>query len=306
MLHLNRKQKAYHICDSPRLEKEPTGNLCMRGNVQKPPWISKTSCSIHWQWVSVGVTSFPPCAPAALSAQATDTGMRTTEVACHPAVKWTETESETVSESWIESGTETESENGTGIETEAGTENENGTEKETETEAESGIENATGNGTETERDRSDVSNHFLLRLYKEWRQRCKYLYKWDTYCKLFFSMFSLSGSDSYPERRGVRKGNTVYVYGSGLAEDSLRSAFSQHGNIIDLSMDNPRKYGTIKQRCVHIVVISTYCYECVAVLLIYSTVFSCFCFILWYCCDLFLFVVAHLSRLRRWSLQTRL
>ncbi|XP_005936322.1 negative elongation factor E [Haplochromis burtoni] len=47
-------------------------------------------------------------------------------------------------------------------------------------------------------------------------------------------------SDSYPERRGVRKGNTVYVYGSGLGEDSLRSAFSQHGNIIDLSMDNPR------------------------------------------------------------------
>ncbi|XP_014329787.1 negative elongation factor E [Xiphophorus maculatus] len=47
-------------------------------------------------------------------------------------------------------------------------------------------------------------------------------------------------SDSYPERRGVRKGNTVYVYGSGLVEDSLRSAFSHHGNIIDLSMDNPR------------------------------------------------------------------
>lgn len=51
----------------------------------------------------------------------------------------------------------------------------------------------------------------------------------------------LLGSDSYPERRGVRKGNTVYVYGSGLTEDTLRSAFSQHGNIIDLSMDNPRK-----------------------------------------------------------------
>ncbi|XP_043994033.1 negative elongation factor E isoform X3 [Gambusia affinis] len=51
-------------------------------------------------------------------------------------------------------------------------------------------------------------------------------------------------SDSYPERRGVRKGNTVYVYGSGLVEDTLRSAFSHHGNIIDLSMDNPRKYGS--------------------------------------------------------------
>ncbi|XP_056278461.1 negative elongation factor E [Pseudoliparis swirei] len=47
-------------------------------------------------------------------------------------------------------------------------------------------------------------------------------------------------SDSYPERRGVRKGNTVYVYGSGLGEDNLRSSFSQHGTVIDLSMDNPR------------------------------------------------------------------
>ncbi|CAB1351332.1 unnamed protein product [Coregonus sp. 'balchen'] len=49
-----------------------------------------------------------------------------------------------------------------------------------------------------------------------------------------------SRSDSYPERRGVRKGNTVYVYGTGLVEDSLRSAFSQHGTIIDLSMDSQR------------------------------------------------------------------
>ncbi|KAJ8334971.1 hypothetical protein SKAU_G00406100 [Synaphobranchus kaupii] len=47
-------------------------------------------------------------------------------------------------------------------------------------------------------------------------------------------------SDSYPERRGVRKGNTVYVYGAALVEDNLRTAFSQHGNIIDLSMDSPR------------------------------------------------------------------
>lgn len=59
-------------------------------------------------------------------------------------------------------------------------------------------------------------------------------------------MLIFTGSDSYPERRGVRKGNTVYVYGSGLVEDSLRSAFCQHGNIIDLSMDHPRKYATVK------------------------------------------------------------
>uniref|UniRef100_A0A8B9R9Q3 Negative elongation factor E n=1 Tax=Astyanax mexicanus TaxID=7994 RepID=A0A8B9R9Q3_ASTMX len=41
-------------------------------------------------------------------------------------------------------------------------------------------------------------------------------------------------------RRSVRKGNTVYVYGAGLVEDSLRTAFAQHGTIIDLSMDSPR------------------------------------------------------------------
>ncbi|KAK3525169.1 hypothetical protein QTP86_021414 [Hemibagrus guttatus] len=47
-------------------------------------------------------------------------------------------------------------------------------------------------------------------------------------------------TDSYPERRGMRKGNTVYVYGAGMVEESLRAAFSQHGTIIDLSMDSPR------------------------------------------------------------------
>lgn len=38
----------------------------------------------------------------------------------------------------------------------------------------------------------------------------------------------------------MRKGNTVYVYGAGMVEESLRTAFSQHGTIIDLSMDSPR------------------------------------------------------------------
>ncbi|XP_051992650.1 negative elongation factor E-like [Xyrauchen texanus] len=46
-------------------------------------------------------------------------------------------------------------------------------------------------------------------------------------------------SDLYSERRGLRKGNTVYVYGTGLVEESLRSVFAQHGNIIDLSIDSP-------------------------------------------------------------------
>ncbi|KAG2469132.1 HMR1 protein, partial [Polypterus senegalus] len=48
-------------------------------------------------------------------------------------------------------------------------------------------------------------------------------------------------SDSFPDRRPPRKGNTLYVHGAGMSEESLRSAFSAHGNIIDLSMDSPRK-----------------------------------------------------------------
>lgn len=273
--------------------------------------------------------------------------MRMMEAACRPAVKWTETESETVTvtESWTESGTETERETGTGIETGAGTERGNGTERGRETEAERGIETVTENGTETEMDRSDVSKFLLLQrevmqLYKKkiHHRGCYMLLPVDRNgvqnpvimwtscggggggyhmaCRDTLMIFSLSamlifsGSDSYPERRGVRKGNTVYVYGSGLTEDSLRSAFCQHGNIIDLSMDNPRKYGAIKQLCVHIVAISNDCYDCIVFLhTCIHTVFSFLCLILCLSCDLyflFLFLAAHLSHLRRWSLRTRL
>ncbi|TNN59734.1 Negative elongation factor E [Liparis tanakae] len=138
--------------------------------------------------------------------------MRRREAACQPVAKLTETKSGSATESRRESGKETGKETETGkgkwIETENATENESGTrkEKERETEAETRIESTTGNRKEKEKETlpSDVR------------------------------------SDSYPERRGVRKGNTVYVYGSGLGEDNLRSSFSQHGTIIDLSMDNPR------------------------------------------------------------------
>ncbi|KAJ3609358.1 hypothetical protein NHX12_023881 [Muraenolepis orangiensis] len=50
---------------------------------------------------------------------------------------------------------------------------------------------------------------------------------------------SMSTDEEHPDR-AARKGNTVYVHGSGMVEDSLRSAFSAHGTIIDVSMDNPR------------------------------------------------------------------
>ena len=49
------------------------------------------------------------------------------------------------------------------------------------------------------------------------------------------------GSDSFPERRAPRKGNTLYVYGEDMTPTLLRGAFSPFGNIIDLSMDPPRK-----------------------------------------------------------------
>ncbi|XP_075774380.1 negative elongation factor E-like [Pelodiscus sinensis] len=47
-------------------------------------------------------------------------------------------------------------------------------------------------------------------------------------------------SDSFPDRRAPRKGNTVYVYGTDMTQSLLRGAFSPFGTIIDLSMDNPR------------------------------------------------------------------
>lgn len=52
---------------------------------------------------------------------------------------------------------------------------------------------------------------------------------------------NLIGSDSFPERRAPRKGNTLYVYGEDMTPTLLRGAFSPFGNIIDLSMDPPRK-----------------------------------------------------------------
>ncbi|XP_053908060.1 negative elongation factor E [Cuculus canorus] len=47
-------------------------------------------------------------------------------------------------------------------------------------------------------------------------------------------------SDSFPERRPPRKGNTLYVYGAELSPELLRTAFAPFGAIIDLSMDAPR------------------------------------------------------------------
>ncbi|XP_051632631.1 negative elongation factor E [Manacus candei] len=49
-------------------------------------------------------------------------------------------------------------------------------------------------------------------------------------------------SDSFPERRPPRKGNTLYVHGAELSPELLRGAFGPFGAIIDLSMDTPRKW----------------------------------------------------------------
>uniref|UniRef100_G1Q5R3 Negative elongation factor E n=1 Tax=Myotis lucifugus TaxID=59463 RepID=G1Q5R3_MYOLU len=46
-------------------------------------------------------------------------------------------------------------------------------------------------------------------------------------------------SDSFPERRAPRKGNT-YVFGEDMTPTLLRGAFSPFGSITDLSMDPPR------------------------------------------------------------------
>ncbi|KAM5146412.1 negative elongation factor E [Mantella aurantiaca] len=48
-------------------------------------------------------------------------------------------------------------------------------------------------------------------------------------------------SDSFTDRRGPRKGNTVYVHGVGMKKQMLTDAFSKFGKIIDLAMDEQRK-----------------------------------------------------------------
>ncbi|KAJ1134567.1 hypothetical protein NDU88_001018 [Pleurodeles waltl] len=48
------------------------------------------------------------------------------------------------------------------------------------------------------------------------------------------------GSDSFPDRRAPRKGNTVYVHGAGMTKTTLRGAFANYGNIIDLATDSVR------------------------------------------------------------------
>ncbi|XP_040261422.1 negative elongation factor E [Bufo bufo] len=47
-------------------------------------------------------------------------------------------------------------------------------------------------------------------------------------------------SDSFPEHRAPRKGNTVYVHGVGMKKQMLTDAFSKFGKIIDLATDAPR------------------------------------------------------------------
>lgn len=48
-------------------------------------------------------------------------------------------------------------------------------------------------------------------------------------------------SDTFSDRRGPRKGNTVYVHGVGMKKQMLTDAFSKFGKIIDLAMDDQRK-----------------------------------------------------------------
>lgn len=58
---------------------------------------------------------------------------------------------------------------------------------------------------------------------------------------LLFRSLVYIGSDSFPERRAPRKGNTVYVHGVGMKKQVLTDAFAKFGKIIDLATDPPRK-----------------------------------------------------------------
>ena len=39
-----------------------------------------------------------------------------------------------------------------------------------------------------------------------------------------------------------KKGNTVYVYGHSVTEETLRKAFSNFGNIVNITMETERQY----------------------------------------------------------------
>ena len=74
-----------------------------------------------------------------------------------------------------------------------------------------------------------------------------------------YSQFSISdflglGSEREDDRRREerrergdreplpKKGNTVYVYGHSVTEETLRKAFSNFGNIVNISMETERQY----------------------------------------------------------------
>ena len=138
---------------------------------------------------------------------------------------------------------------GTEIETEIGIESETGSGTETVIETGSGTETGTeietGTGSATERALSAVSDLGYWEVTSDtvWVRPTKGYSKVEGELGLcLMTRFLCSiGSDSFPERRAPRKGNTLYVYGEDMTPTLLRGAFSPFGNIIDLSMDPPRK-----------------------------------------------------------------
>lgn len=144
-----------------------------------------------------------------------------------------------------EAAAETAVVNGTEIETEIGIESETGSGTGTGTGSGTGTEIETGTGSATERALSAVSDLGYWEVTSDtvWVGPTKgYSKVKDELGLCLMTGFLCSiGSDSFPERRAPRKGNTLYVYGEDMTPTLLRGAFSPFGNIIDLSMDPPRK-----------------------------------------------------------------
>ena len=50
-----------------------------------------------------------------------------------------------------------------------------------------------------------------------------------------------SGIEERKEREPPTRGNTIYIHGHGISEETIRRTFSNFGNIIHVNMEKEKK-----------------------------------------------------------------